>query len=188
MRSSLWRRTMSTPYASACASTRPTQRTQKDTSTVGIENVSLREPPICSPWSSALGAWLRGESVPSYRLCAVGARLPEFVANRSRLGLVEGVDLSPTRTSCCDPTRRISRRVRRIVSNPSTHRFYGFTCSSSRAATHSIHRSLPSMAFHASSAARGDGRRGSREPDVDSNDSRGRVLRLRRRLPRSRGR
>ena len=60
----------------------------------GIENVSLREPPICSPWSSALGAWLRGESVPSYRLCAVGARLPEFVANRSRLGLVEGVDLS----------------------------------------------------------------------------------------------
>ena len=60
----------------------------------GIENASLREPPIVSPWSSALEAWCRGESVSSYRLCAVGARLPEFVANSSRLGFVEGVDLS----------------------------------------------------------------------------------------------
>ena len=51
------------------------------------------DPPVEAPWLDPLRRCARGEST-SYRLRAVGMRLPEFVASKARLGVVCGVDLS----------------------------------------------------------------------------------------------
>ena len=53
----------------------------------------VAEPPVVAPWLEPLRRCARGESA-SFRLRAVGMRLPEFVASKARLGVVCGVDLS----------------------------------------------------------------------------------------------